>query len=162
MTTTTRYDAANTHSGQSLPRLRSTRVLPLWPAFSVQPDVGSGLHSVRQDNTAVGLVAPRATAWCRRSRIPVQPLNNAASERLSLRLGARHSAVEFHNSRPFVKERLPVLGRPAVATRPQHCHDFRFVPSQRVEDGGRWRRRSAFHIPPAASMLEATLSDMPF
>src|SRR5262249_56597800 len=120
--------------GRALPPVRWTRALPLWPAFSVQPDVGSGLHSVRQDNTAVGLVAPRATAWCRRSRIPVQPLNNAASERLSLSLGARHSAVEFHNSRPFVKEDLPVLGRPAIATGSQHSRDLCFVLRQHVQD----------------------------
>src|SRR5215469_2605278 len=81
MTTATRYDAANTHSGQSLRRLRSTDFLPRWPAFSVQPDVGSGFRPVRQDSsmTAFGLAAPHTTAWCRRSRISVQPLNNAKS-----------------------------------------------------------------------------------
>src|SRR5262249_53962197 len=145
MTTTTRYDAANTHSGQNPPPLRSTRVLPLWPAFSVQPDVGSGPPSVREDNTAVGLAAPHTTAWCRGSRIPVQPLNNAASERLSLSLGARHSAVEFHNSRPFVKERLPVLRRPAVAAGSQHSYDLCFVLRQYLQDGGGWRRGCLQH-----------------
>src|SRR5262249_48351767 len=115
MTTATSYDAADTHSSQSLPRLRSTRVLPRWPAFSVQPDVGSGLHSIRQDNSifAFGLAAPRARAWCRRSRIPVQPLNNAASERLSIGLGARQSAVELGDCCPFFEAQPPVLGRPA-------------------------------------------------
>src|SRR5262249_27019115 len=142
MTAATSYDAANTHSGQSLPRLRSTRDLPRWPAFSVQPDVGSGLHSVRQDNSifAFGLAAPRATAWCGRSWISVQPLNNAASERLNLGLGARQSAVEFHNSRPFVEERLPVLGRPAIATGAQHSYDLCFVLRQYLQDGAGWRR----------------------
>ena len=45
------YDAANTHSSQSLPRLRSTRVLPRWPAFSVQPNVGSRLRPIGQGDS---------------------------------------------------------------------------------------------------------------
>ena len=57
-----RFDAvvrADSHSRQSLRRLRSTDFLPRWPALSVQPDVGSGFRPVRQDNsiTAFGLAA---------------------------------------------------------------------------------------------------------
>src|SRR5215469_5118103 len=147
MTTATRYDAANTHSGQSLRRLRSTDFLPRWPAFSVQPDVGSRFRPVRQDSsmTAFGLAAPHTTAWCRRSRISVQPLNNAANERLSLGLGARQSTVEFHNSRPFVEERLPVLRRPAVAAGSQHSYDLCFVLRQYLQDGAGWQRGCLQH-----------------
>jgi hypothetical protein len=86
------------------------------------------------------LAAPRATAWSRRGRIPIQPLNNAASERLCLGLGARQSTVELGDRSPFFEEQPPVLCRPAVATGLQHCYDFSFVPSQRVDDGGRWHR----------------------
>jgi hypothetical protein len=48
----------------------------------------------------------------------------AASERLSLGLGARQSAVEFRNSRPLVEERLPVVGHSPVipARRRSDCH----------------------------------------
>src|SRR6516225_1257782 len=147
MTTATGYDAANTHSGQSLRRLRSTDFLPRWPAFSVQPDVGSGFRPVRQDNsiTAFGLAAPRTTAWCRRSRISVQPLNNAASERLSLGFGAWQSAVELGNCRPFFEERPPILGRPAVATGSQHSYDLCFVLRQYLQDGAGWRRGCLQH-----------------
>src|SRR5215831_15852069 len=142
MTTATRYDAANTHSGQSLRRLRSTDFLPRWPAFSVQPDVGSGFRSVRQDSsiTAFGLAAPHTTAWCRRSRISVQPLNNAAVEGLGLCLRTRQSAIELDDAGAFIKEDLPVLGRPAVATGSQHSYDLCFVLRQHFHNGGGWRR----------------------
>ena len=147
MTTATSYDAADTHSSQSLPRLRSTDFLPRRPAFSVQPDVGSGFRPVRQDSsiTAFDLAAPRTTAWCRRGRISVQPLDNAACERLSLGFSAWQSAVEFHNSRPFVEERPPVLGRPAVATGSQHSYDLCFVLRQYLQDGAGWRRGCLQH-----------------
>src|SRR5262249_30974742 len=138
---------ANSHSHQSLSRLRSTDFLPRWPAFSVQPDVGSGFRPVRQDNsiTAFGLAAPRTTAWCRRSRISVQPLNNAASERLSLGLGARQPAVELDDAGAFIKEALPVLRRPAVATGSQHSYDLCFVLRQYLQDCAGWRRGCLRH-----------------
>ena len=148
-----RFDAvmcADSHSHQSLRRLRSTDFLPRWPAFSVQPDVGSGFRPVRQDNsiTAFGLAAPRTTAWCRRNRISVQPLNNAASERLSLGLGARQPAVELGNCRPFVKVMTASprptsrRGRVAAQLRSRLC-------AGKVHPGWRWaaaRLRSSTKI----------------
>jgi hypothetical protein len=85
--------------------------------------------------TAFGLAAPHTTAWCRRSRISVQPLNNAASERLSLSFSAWQSAIELDDAGAFIKEDLPVLGRPAVATGPQHSYDLCFVLRQHLQNG---------------------------
>ena len=111
--------------------------MPRWPAFSMQPCMRPRLGSEWEHYGAARfrVAAPCATSRRGWSRVLVQPLYNAASERLSLGLGARQSAVEFRNSRPFVEERPPVLGRPAVGTGAQHCYDFSFVPSQRVDDG---------------------------
>src|SRR5262249_47613116 len=142
MTTTTRYDSANNHSGHNLRRLRSTDPLPRWPAFSVQPEVSSGFLPVRQHSsiTAFGLAAPRATTWWRRSRISVQPFDDAAVEGLGLCLRTRQSAIELDDAGAFIKEDLPVLRRPAVATGSQHSYDLCFVPRQYLQDGGGWRR----------------------
>jgi hypothetical protein len=50
------------------------------------------------------------------------------------------AALELGNGGALAEEELPVLGRPAVATRPQQGHDARLGPREQVEEGGRRRR----------------------
>ena len=104
----------------------------------MQPDVAGGFAAVGQQRiVGVFTIATSETAPCRRARrIAVQPFNNAACEGLCLGLRTRQSAIEFDNARAFVKEDLPVLGRPSVAAGPEQCHDLGLVPGKRVEHRG--------------------------
>src|SRR5262245_31856888 len=115
--------------------------MPSGPAFSMQPCMRPRLGSEWEHYGAARsrVAAPCATSRRGWSRVLVQPLHDAASERLSLGLGARQSAVEFRNSRSFVEERLPIVGRPAISTASQHRYELSLVTSQAI-DHGRWRR----------------------
>jgi len=48
------------------------------------------------------------------TRPPVQPVNDAAFERVGLGLGARQASIDLGNADALVEEDLPVLGRPSL------------------------------------------------
>jgi hypothetical protein len=63
-------------------------------------------------------------------RVMVQPFIDRAGKSLRLGLGTRQPAIELGNAGPLVKERPPVLVRPAVIRRPQQRDDTGFVARQ--------------------------------
>src|SRR5512143_567850 len=92
LTAPTRYDAAvgktaDTHSGKSFFRVRSTHFLPLLPALMMQP--GSFRLYSKWHDRGVAFATPSAMARRRWSWIQIQPFDNAALERLSLGVLAR-------------------------------------------------------------------------
>jgi len=91
-------------------------------------------------------IAASETTPCRRAfRVAVQPFDDAAVEGLGLCLRTRQSAIELDDAGAFIKEDLPVLRRPAVATGSQHSHDLCFVLRQYLQDGAGWRRGCLQH-----------------
>jgi hypothetical protein len=77
--------------------------------------------------------------------MPVQPLDDAAFERIGLGLESRHTAVELDDACALVEIRLPILGRPAVVIGPQQRHNLGFVPGESVQDSSRRRRGRIQH-----------------
>ena len=91
----------------------------------------------------MAMIAPATGETTLRRRahgITVKPSGNAARESPGLGLGARQAALELGDRGTLTEEEEPVLGRPAVATRPHQGNDTRFIPRQQVEEGGRRRR----------------------
>jgi hypothetical protein len=72
------------------------------------------------------------------------------------RLGLRsRQAAELGNAAAFIKESVPILGRPAIGSRTQHAHDFGLVTRQCFDYGD---RRGIAALSTSLSPSSATLT----
>jgi hypothetical protein len=105
------------HSPQRQDGLPLSGLMPRRPAVGVKPCMRLRLGPEGQDNGArrLGPATPCAAPRCRRSGMLIQPLDDAAVERLELSLSAQQAAVMLQKARAFVETRSPIFCAPLGA-----------------------------------------------
>src|SRR5262249_44237763 len=101
-------------------RLGLSGLMPRRPAARMQPRLAEDFDAVGQQRI-VGVLATAAAETLPRRRVhgvAVQPFHDTTVEGADLGLRTRQPTVELGDSRAFVEERVPVLGRPTINTRP--------------------------------------------
>src|SRR4051812_26589003 len=97
----------------------------------------------RQDGCSepLDLAAPGTPPRSRGCTAAVQPFSNTTRKGPSLRLWSGQPSIELGNGGALVKERLPILGGPLGAPRPQQRNNVGLVTREFIKQGGRRRGR---------------------